>query len=117
MIRRPPRSTLFPYTTLFRSAEDARNARVAAVADDERGVLVEADVGAVRTTTLLRGADDDGLDDVTPLDPCTRQRVLHGGDDDVADARVASPGTAEHPDAEDLLRTGVVGEIGRASCR
>src|SRR6266478_8123152 len=24
MIRRPPRSTLFPYTTLFRSAESAR---------------------------------------------------------------------------------------------
>src|SRR2546427_6268218 len=24
MIRRPPRSTLFPYTTLFRSGEDAR---------------------------------------------------------------------------------------------
>src|SRR3712207_8577654 len=24
MIRRPPRSTLFPYTTLFRSIEDAR---------------------------------------------------------------------------------------------
>src|SRR3712207_7810855 len=24
MIRRPPRSTLFPYTTLFRSQEDAR---------------------------------------------------------------------------------------------
>src|SRR2546430_5802146 len=24
MIRRPPRSTLFPYTTLFRSAPDAR---------------------------------------------------------------------------------------------
>src|SRR3712207_6967514 len=30
MIRRPPRSTLFPYTTLFRSAEvqGARNTRV-----------------------------------------------------------------------------------------
>src|SRR3712207_7045404 len=26
MIRRPPRSTLFPYTTLFRSAADARGA-------------------------------------------------------------------------------------------
>src|SRR5690349_24917475 len=26
MIRRPPRSTLFPYTTLFRSAEGARAA-------------------------------------------------------------------------------------------
>src|SRR2546428_13313544 len=27
MIRRPPRSTLFPYTTLFRSAEDAQGGR------------------------------------------------------------------------------------------
>src|SRR3712207_7154399 len=27
MIRRPPRSTLFPYTTLFRSAETTRSAR------------------------------------------------------------------------------------------
>src|SRR2546423_10362877 len=27
MIRRPPRSTLFPYTTLFRSAEDRMPAR------------------------------------------------------------------------------------------
>src|SRR2546430_9279382 len=26
MIRRPPRSTLFPYTTLFRSAHEAREA-------------------------------------------------------------------------------------------
>src|SRR3712207_7056103 len=31
MIRRPPRSTLFPYTTLFRSRADARLERVAAV--------------------------------------------------------------------------------------
>src|SRR3712207_8619055 len=28
MIRRPPRSTLFPYTTLFRSAERAEGRRV-----------------------------------------------------------------------------------------
>src|SRR5258705_3693712 len=27
MIRRPPRSTLFPYTTLFRSADDGRLTR------------------------------------------------------------------------------------------
>src|SRR5256885_5389404 len=27
MIRRPPRSTLFPYTTLFRSGADARGVR------------------------------------------------------------------------------------------
>src|SRR5260221_11147980 len=28
MIRRPPRSTLFPYTTLFRSAVDKKKARL-----------------------------------------------------------------------------------------
>src|SRR3712207_7159932 len=28
MIRRPPRSTLFPYTTLFRSGQDSRDRRV-----------------------------------------------------------------------------------------
>src|SRR3712207_7209718 len=36
MIRRPPRSTLFPYTTLFRSGERER-ARLAARADDAAG--------------------------------------------------------------------------------
>src|SRR3712207_9018076 len=36
MIRRPPRSTLFPYTTLFRSDEDAlAHHRDAAVGDGE----------------------------------------------------------------------------------
>src|SRR3712207_8162780 len=32
MIRRPPRSTLFPYTTLFRSGLDRADARVSGVA-------------------------------------------------------------------------------------
>src|SRR5258707_2494180 len=32
MIRRPPRSTLFPYTTLFRSASDSSAAAVALTA-------------------------------------------------------------------------------------
>src|SRR2546430_11524452 len=40
MIRRPPRSTLFPYTTLFRSAADERTratgARDQGVLSDER---------------------------------------------------------------------------------
>src|SRR5438034_6516011 len=39
MIRRPPRSTLFPYTTLFRSIseEDIRKLVVRAIEDKERG--------------------------------------------------------------------------------
>src|SRR5690349_24139886 len=35
MIRRPPRSTLFPYTTLFRSQVQAENARSGPDAEDE----------------------------------------------------------------------------------
>src|SRR3712207_8630748 len=38
MIRRPPRSTLFPYTTLFRSNRRRRNG---AVGGDDRVVAVE----------------------------------------------------------------------------
>src|SRR5256885_9220437 len=34
MIRRPPRSTLFPYTTLFRSDSEGRAYRIAGVAED-----------------------------------------------------------------------------------
>src|SRR3712207_7125282 len=33
MIRRPPRSTLFPYTTLFRSVQEAAQARIVVVAE------------------------------------------------------------------------------------
>src|SRR3712207_8218267 len=35
MIRRPPRSTLFPYTTLFRSLAEQRPVQRAAAVDDE----------------------------------------------------------------------------------
>src|SRR2546422_2008464 len=46
MIRRPPRSTLFPYTTLFRSKE------FLSARDDERGVLIlSCFTGAARELT------------------------------------------------------------------
>src|SRR5690349_22129557 len=57
MIRRPPRSTLFPYTTLFRS-----EAGLLAPDDgpgDEREELVDGDVG---------GADEVGAWVEAPLD-------------------------------------------------
>src|SRR3712207_8883972 len=37
MIRRPPRSTLFPYTTLFRSEEEERDEREEREVGDHRG--------------------------------------------------------------------------------
>src|SRR3989475_9674948 len=45
MIRRPPRSTLFPYTTLFRSAEHA----VMGVRSSERVARLEEGVAILRT--------------------------------------------------------------------
>src|SRR3712207_9098936 len=54
MIRRPPRSTLFPYTTLFRSAGSARR-----VGDDDKAPH-DFSAGAVaprrRRRTAARGA-------------------------------------------------------------
>src|SRR5690349_21978388 len=41
MIRRPPRSTLFPYTTLFRSPESPRDPGRAPRGAERRGVLAQ----------------------------------------------------------------------------
>src|SRR2546426_6919060 len=54
MIRRPPRSTLFPYTTLFRSARLAQDVRRAV-----RALIVEELRGGQRGRV-------DGLDDQRP---------------------------------------------------
>src|SRR6476661_1372538 len=55
MIRRPPRSTLFPYTTLFRSAAMAKQA-MAAVDDVNAGRRRPLLVRMARTTALDREA-------------------------------------------------------------
>src|SRR2546430_6141639 len=68
MIRRPPRSTLFPYTTLFRSSHDSVYVRFVLYAPDAQRVavagtfnqwdqnaapLIRAGASAVWTTTLV----------------------------------------------------------------
>src|SRR2546429_6275478 len=47
MIRRPPRSTLFPYTTLFRSHGHVRGSRTAGGACGRRGRSRAGGAGAV----------------------------------------------------------------------
>src|SRR3712207_9204539 len=72
MIRRPPRSTLFPYTTLFRSdvvrradlAVDVHDVGVGEDADDLADRVALADVGQelVAQPRALGGAADDAGD-------------------------------------------------------
>src|SRR3712207_7757661 len=79
MIRRPPRSTLFPYTTLFRSGDAARGRR--------RGAERPLGVGDLRRQALARDltARRDhhrALDDVLQLAHVAGPRVgLEEGED------------------------------------
>src|SRR2546430_11744697 len=57
MIRRPPRSTLFPYTTLFRSTDAIRSS--AAGCSSEMDFITSA---AERAGSICRGGDEVHLD-------------------------------------------------------
>src|SRR5256885_12807314 len=58
MIRRPPRSTLFPYTTLFRSASSTTTEPT--VPPTNPGSLQRGDS---KRSLASRGSDDVGMDD------------------------------------------------------
>src|SRR3712207_8728332 len=54
MIRRPPRSTLFPYTTLFRSWDRTIRANLKHYQAEHRTVIPERLVGYGRRTTSVQ---------------------------------------------------------------
>src|SRR3712207_6852395 len=54
MIRRPPRSTLFPYTTLFRSTPLADALIESDALDEAEAVLADLDVDALEPGLLIR---------------------------------------------------------------
>src|SRR3989454_11194913 len=95
MIRRPPRSTLFPYTTLFRSPE---------------GEIVLAAVRERASVAITVSDDGRGIDRARILERARREGVVDAHADALSDDQLlrvlARPGfsTAE-------------AEIGRASCR
>src|ERR1044071_7794724 len=69
MIRRPPRSTLFPYTTLFRSANRTfANPHTGLVADDDETTITAA-IGADRKRLAFRAARSGAIG----LGPLARQ--------------------------------------------
>src|SRR5688572_33326344 len=61
MIRRPPRSTLFPYTTLFRSRGDATNLFAALIMDHEGRfavrVAIDGPLGAAAADASVRSEE------------------------------------------------------------
>src|SRR5260370_12697235 len=75
MIRRPPRSTLFPYTTLFRSQRDGVNV-----------------LGATGTTYTLGNADVGHTIDVV-----AKYTDGHGTLESVASAATSAENTSELP--------------------
>src|SRR2546422_4506782 len=59
MIRRPPRSTLFPYTTLFRSVGGGRACQAEGQREDTYGRSLEDEVcGARRTRYVKRRSEE-----------------------------------------------------------
>jgi len=55
MIRRPPRSTLFPYTTLFRSLDEALVCHVGFIADGQP-VVIPTGYGRIADVLYLHGS-------------------------------------------------------------
>src|SRR5690606_35577815 len=91
--------------------EDAGTDRFLLVVEQHRGVAIEADQRPVRATDALAGAHDHGVVDLALLDLAARDRVLDGHLDDVADVGVPALGAAEHLDAHQFLRAGIVGGL------
>src|SRR2546425_5214687 len=79
MIRRPPRSTLFPYTTLFRSRAPARGVGAAG-----------PDLLARRRLHLLRAADRRGPDDAGRADAAVAARPLGAEPEILGDRRAGA---------------------------
>src|SRR5438309_4265004 len=92
MIRRPPRSTLFPYTTLFRSLDEVDAADVPmvevynkcdALTPDERRRLTDLDPSAVCISALTGEGVDEIVETMTSrlaLDDLVHALAGQGGD-------------------------------------
>src|SRR3712207_3243261 len=109
MIRRPPRSTLFPYTTLFRSPELARTLVVNVVGAGPRAIELRQEVYG-RFVELLRDVADLAADQLggTARTPGLCLRALVGGVAELVQHHIVVHGAATLGElTEDLVGRGV----------
>src|SRR5205823_3548296 len=92
-------------------SEDAGRAGLPLIGNQHRGVFVEPDVGAVLALRLLGRPHDHRSHHLALLDLAGGNRVLDRDHDDVAQARVASLGPAEHANDERAPRARVVRDL------
>src|SRR2546429_8557391 len=113
MIRRPPRSTLFPYTTLFRSTQAGRlqSKRISDRAQDACFIVRAVEVGGITGRGLVRQlaprADHHGFDLTAAALPNRRGST----------AGSASLVVLIKGDNQQAVAPRLKIEIGRASCR
>src|SRR2546423_6947722 len=91
MIRRPPRSTLFPYTTLFRS--DGQRARPGGRGAGGERVVGQAQRRAGRDVEAA-GAGPPAAEVERALGDGQRAVVVEGDQDEVGGAHVCTPVTS-----------------------
>src|SRR5207237_3057923 len=88
--------------------EDARPARLSLRIQEHGRVVVEADERAVVAPVLLGLAHHDRAHDLALFHARVRDRVLHRGDEDVADLGRRTGRRMEHADHRELPRSRVV---------
>src|SRR2546430_8297532 len=76
MIRRPPRSTLFPYTTLFRSVERISRDALSEVRRAVRGYRAGLQQEIDGATAMLRAASIELTTDFEPLPLAAGQEAI-----------------------------------------
>src|SRR3954471_24890099 len=97
-------------------SEDAGADGLQLVIEQHGGVAVELDEGAIAAADALGGADHHCAVDLALLDATPRSGFLDAHLDDVANAGVTPLGAAQHLDAKDGLRAGVVGDFEPGFC-
>src|SRR6266571_3776260 len=97
MIRRPPRSTLFPYTTLFRSARDRQHAARADADKPQPGRRVD------RKSTRLNSSHMS----ISYAVFCLKKKKLATNEEEVGGRALGKRSIGRHVDR--LVRTGAIG--------